>query len=162
MDSTTTDATAAPATVRSWRFADARESEAFRDAWQEPLVRFLHRHLDRFGDPAEQIRRCLEQASSQEPQYGGTVTVALEGDDIVAAAVTRDTHMGGYAPENLLVYVAAHGERRGRGLGRQVLEGMLGVVDGDVALHVEPDNPAQALYEKLGFTHAYREMRLRR
>jgi ribosomal protein S18 acetylase RimI-like enzyme len=31
--------------------------------------------------------------------------------------------------------------------------------DGNVALHVEPDNPAKFLYEKLGFTSKYLEMR---
>ena len=31
---------------------------------------------------------------------------------------------------------------------------------GNIALHVEPDNPAIKLYEKLGFTNKYLEMRL--
>jgi ribosomal protein S18 acetylase RimI-like enzyme len=31
---------------------------------------------------------------------------------------------------------------------------------GNIALHVEPDNPAKILYEKLGFTNKYLEMRL--
>jgi len=30
---------------------------------------------------------------------------------------------------------------------------------GNVALHVEPNNPAKILYEKLGFTNKYLEMR---
>ena len=34
------------------------------------------------------------------------------------------------------------------------------VSDGDIALHVEPDNPARFLYEKMGFTSKYVEMRL--
>jgi ribosomal protein S18 acetylase RimI-like enzyme len=31
---------------------------------------------------------------------------------------------------------------------------------GNIALHVEPDNPAAHLYRKLGFTSKYLEMRL--
>jgi ribosomal protein S18 acetylase RimI-like enzyme len=31
---------------------------------------------------------------------------------------------------------------------------------GNIALHVEPENPARYLYEKLGFTNKYLEMRL--
>lgn len=36
------------------------------------------------------------------------------------------------------------------------------MANGGIALHVEPDNPARYLYEKLGFTHKYLEMRLTR
>ena len=35
-------------------------------------------------------------------------------------------------------------------------------VEGAIALHVEPDNPAKFLYEKLGFTNKYLEMRLQK
>ncbi|HAB28956.1 MAG TPA: GNAT family N-acetyltransferase, partial [Xanthomarina gelatinilytica] len=34
--------------------------------------------------------------------------------------------------------------------------------EGDVALHVEPNNPAIKLYESLGFTNKYLEMRLKK
>ena len=33
---------------------------------------------------------------------------------------------------------------------------------GDIALHVEANNPAKFLYEKLGFTNPYLEMRLKK
>ena len=36
------------------------------------------------------------------------------------------------------------------------------MANGDIALHVEPDNPAKILYEKLGFTNKYLEMRLKK
>jgi ribosomal-protein-alanine N-acetyltransferase len=32
--------------------------------------------------------------------------------------------------------------------------------EGNIALHVEPDNPAKNLYERMGFTNKYLEMRL--
>ena len=40
------------------------------------------------------------------------------------------------------------------------MEQALKLTKGDVALHVEPDNPAKKLYERLGFTNKYLEMRL--
>lgn len=151
---------APPRAVTTWTFQDDEESARFRRDQLERVATFLHQHLDAYGDPFDQIERCLQEASSRAPELGGTVTVAADGDDtLVGVVVTRRTHMGGYAPENLLVYVAAHGARRGEGIGRSVMEAALAAVDGAVALHVEPDNPARHLYERLGFTHKYLEMR---
>jgi ribosomal protein S18 acetylase RimI-like enzyme len=43
-----------------------------------------------------------------------------------------------------------------------LLKKALDKVKGNVALHVEPDNPARFLYEKIGFTSKYVEMRYKR
>jgi Acetyltransferases len=67
--------------------------------------------------------------------------------------------MKGYIPENILVYIATHKKYRGRGIGKRLMTEALRRADGNVALHVEPDNPAKFLYEKLGFTSKYLEMR---
>jgi len=40
------------------------------------------------------------------------------------------------------------------------MEETVKVCDGSIALHCEPDNPAKKLYEKLGFSSKYLEMRL--
>lgn len=156
--------TTAPAALRvtSWTFDDDDETEAFRRDQLDEVVDFLFEHLDQFGDPREHVRRCLLQASGRGPAEGGTVTLARKDGELVGAVVTNDTHLSGYTPENLLVYVATHGGHRGEGIGRAVMERAVAAVEGSVALHVEPDNPAFELYRKLGFTHKYLEMRLER
>ena len=70
--------------------------------------------------------------------------------------------MDGYIPENILVYIATHHDYRGKGLGKQLMQIAIKTVEGAIALHVEPDNPAKFLYEKLGFTNKYLEMRLQK
>ena len=45
---------------------------------------------------------------------------------------------------------------RGRGIGRVLMEGILAEgrsTDKRVTIHVEHDNPAQRLYDRLGFQH---------
>jgi GNAT superfamily N-acetyltransferase len=69
------------------------------------------------------------------------------------------TGMQGYIPENILVYVAVDADRRGEGIGKAIVERALEEADGDVKLHVEYDNPAKRLYERLGFASKYAEMR---
>jgi ribosomal protein S18 acetylase RimI-like enzyme len=70
--------------------------------------------------------------------------------------------MSGYIPENILVYIATHRDKRGQGLGKKLMSKAIEISQGDIALHVEADNPARFLYEKLGFTNPYLEMRLKK
>jgi ribosomal-protein-alanine N-acetyltransferase len=58
------------------------------------------------------------------------------------------------------VYIAVHEESRGSGLGKKMMQEVIEKAEGGIALHVEPDNPARRLYERLGFTSKYLEMRL--
>ena len=145
--------------LTSHDFVSPSDRADFRDTHLDDVARFLHEHLGVYGDPLEQIRACLLRAAGDGPTDGGSVVVARSGDEIVGAVVTNDTHMGGYVPENLLVYIASHAGHRGRGIGRALMERAVDVTEGAIALHVEPDNPAVGLYRKLGFTSKYLEMR---
>ena len=146
--------------LTTFTFEDEAERSAFQRDRLGAVAGFLFEHLGRYGDPLEQIERCLRRASGSGPTDGGTVTVAEDAGEIVGAVVTNDTHMAEYTPENLLVYIATHAAHRGRGIGSALMERALDSVEGSVALHVEHDNPAAALYRKLGFTSKYLEMRL--
>ena len=148
------------ASVTSVLLSTPGDRATFRRERLEPVARFLHDHLDRYGDPIDQIRAALMRAAGDGPHDGGTVTIAEQDGEIVGAVVTNDTHMTGYVPENLLVYVATHRDRRGQGIGKALMSTAIDACQGSIALHVEPDNPAVGLYEALGFTNKYLEMRL--
>ncbi|CAM4438417.1 GNAT family N-acetyltransferase [Deinococcus marmoris] len=135
---------------------DAPETLSAEDGGR--VAEFLHTHLDEYGDALHDIQACLAYARER----GGSVTYAEEDGEILGAVITNRTGMGGFIPENILVYIAVHGKTRGRGLGKQLMETVLANVEGNVALHVEPHNPARKLYERLGFTNKYLEMRLQR
>lgn len=148
--------------IRTWSFASDAEAERFRDERLAAVAAFLHHHLDQYGDPEEQIRACLRYASSRARGEGGTVTEAFVDGELAGVVVTNRTGMGGYIPENVLVYIAVDAAQRGQGVGRALMDAVLDTVEGAVALHVEPDNPARRLYERLGFENKYLEMRLAR
>ena len=59
-----------------------------------------------------------------------------------------------------LVYIATHKNHRGKGIGKGLMQKTIDLAEGSIALHVEPDNPARFLYEKVGFSSKYIEMRL--
>lgn len=129
---------------------------------REKIAGFLHEHLDQYGDAREHILSCIGYAFSDHPGQDGFILVAHEDGEIAGAVIINDTNMGGYIPEHILVYIAVRADSRGQGIGRQLMERTIEETDGDIALHVEPDNPARYLYEKYGFTNKYLEMRLKK
>jgi len=134
------------------------EIEELSEVRKEEIVEFLFKHLEQYGDERRAIEKCLNYASEK----GGSVWVAYNDNNLVGVSIFNETGMQGYIPENILVYIAVHKSQRGRGLGKQIIQSALSKISGDVALHVEKDNPAKFLYEKLGFTNPYLEMRLKR
>jgi len=68
--------------------------------------------------------------------------------------------MKDYIPENILVYIATDKNHRGKGIGKELMLKTIDIATGNIALHVEPENPAKYLYEKVGFSSKYLEMRL--
>lgn len=124
------------------------------------LVDFLYEHLENYGDTPSAIRKCLMYAL--DPQRGGQVITVNVGDELAGVVITNSTRMQEYIPENILVYIATHKKFRGRGLGKALMEATIGGCEGNIALHVEHNNPARFLYEKMGFTNPYLEMRLLR
>lgn len=123
---------------------------------------FLYEHLDEYGDKREDIKKAIHYAQKERASHGGFILVGYEEDEIAGVVVINKTGMEGYIPENILVYIAVHGDHRGKGYGKKLMQKALQYTDGDIALHVEPDNPARYLYEKLGFTSKYLEMRLQK
>ncbi len=126
------------------------------------ISNFLFTHLEKYGDKLESIEMAMNYAVSDDSGKGGFVLAGYEEGNIVGAVVINKTGMGGYIPENILVYIAVHSEKRGKGYGKRLMEKAISETEGDIALHVEAKNPAKGLYEKLGFTNPYLEMRLKK
>jgi|SRR5690554_827871 len=126
------------------------------------IVNFLYKNLDNYGDPKEEIFNCLSYALKERISFGGFVVVVQDKHKVVGAVIVNNTGMEGYIPENILVYIATHQDYRGKGIGKKLMDKVLVMANGDIALHVEKNNPAIHLYEKYGFTTPYLEMRLKR
>jgi len=127
---------------------------------ESQILDFLFEHLDQYGDAKQDIKLAMDYALRRDNRPGGLLLVATDNQNVVGAVVLNQTGMKGYIPENILVYIATHNQYRGQGIGKQLLQMAIEHSEGNIALHVEPDNPAKKLYEKLGFTNKYLEMRL--
>lgn len=129
-------------------------------AEKKEIVDFLFHNLDQFGDTKPDIEKAINYAIQESQSPGGFVLVSRVGAEIACAVVVNETGMKGYIPENILVYIATHKDMRGKGIGKSLMMEAINTAKGNIALHVEPENPARYLYEKLGFTNKYLEMRL--
>ena len=135
------------------------KNQEFAVGQQVEVNEFLYKSLQEYGDPKEDIKAAMDYALGEENSPGGFVLVANDGDKIVGSVVVNRTGMKKYIPENILVYIATDAACRGQGIGKKLMETAIEQADGSIALHVEPNNPAKGLYEKLGFTNKYLEMR---
>ncbi len=142
------------------RFKIFNSSNPISDEERTEIIGFLHTHLDQFRDTKEAIGRAIAYSMSEIAGPGGFVLQGKVDDDIVGVVVINKTGMEGYIPENILVYIAVDQKFRGKGYGKELMIKAIDLAEGDVKLHVEHDNPARFLYEKLGFTNKYMEMRL--
>ena len=129
---------------------------------KQTIVNFLFENLDQYGDPKFQIEKAIDYSLKEFESFGGFTMLLQDDEQLIAAVVINRTGMGDYIPENILVYIAVHKEHRGEGLGSKLLKSVVEYTKGDIALHVEANNPAKRLYEKFGFTNPYLEMRLKK
>jgi [ribosomal protein S18]-alanine N-acetyltransferase len=137
-----------------------KDSEFSSGLSRNNFIDFLYEHLERFGDTKEAISKSIDYAFSDDKGKGGFLLAAYDDDKLIGELVMNKTGMEGYIPENILVYVAVDSSCRGKGYGREICNKAIGIAEGNVALHVEYDNPAKRLYERIGFTTKYAEMRL--
>lgn len=127
---------------------------------KETILNFLFKNLEQYGDPKQDIEKCMNYALNETPSFGGFIVTASIENNIAGAVIVNQTGMKDYIPENILVYIATDANQRGKGIGKALMQHAIDNAQGNIALHVEPDNPAIKLYEKLGFTNKYLEMRL--
>ena len=127
----------------------------------ESYVSFLHINLEEYGDKKEDIAKALDYALAKNNKPGGFILVAKDAKaSIMGITVVLDTLMEQFIPEHILVYIATDTNQRGKGIGKKLIQAAIQYTKGSIALHVEPQNPAKILYEKLGFENKYLEMRL--
>lgn len=138
---------------------DKNQSPPFQ---RDEIADFLKKSLEQYGDEKESILKCIAYAYGDKSGQDGFILLAHEEKSILGAVIINDTNMGGYIPEHILVYIAVDPKTRGMGVGKELMRRVIEETKGDIALHVEPDNPARNLYEKFGFTNKYLEMRLKK
>lgn len=129
---------------------------------RENVIDFLFSNLQEYGDPRADIEKCLEYALEETTSFGGFIVVSYLENEMSGVVIVNQTGMKDYIPENILVYIATDKNHRGKGIGKTLMQKTIEMAEGNIALHVEPENPARFLYEKFGFSSKYIEMRYKK
>lgn len=142
------------------QFTEYNSSNQPKKQEELAIIRFLFNELGSYGDPEHHIQKAVDYALGRNYKPGGFVLVTKEAENIVSAVVINETGMEDYIPENILVYIATDQNQRGKGIGKKVMQEVIARTKGNIALHIDSNNPARRLYERLGFEVKYLEMRL--
>lgn len=158
-----TASTEAPSIDTAFQFHIIR-SDRQMPKWLDrtALIHFIHATMTPWQDTQGDISRGLDYAFSKESGKGGFLILVTRGEELCGSLLMLNTGMGGFVPENLLLFVSVNPALRGHGLGTKIIDRALQECEGAIKLHVDHDNPAKRLYERLGFQHKYAEMRLSR
>ena len=126
------------------------------------VTKFLYKYSGEFKDSKSAIRKSVMYAAKEVPGLGGYVFIIENKDEILGAVVVNRTGMNEYLAENILVYVAVKEEFRKQGIAKKLIAHTVKYCNGDIAIHVNKDNPAIKLFENQGFKSRNIEMRLER
>ncbi len=125
----------------------------------DELAKFLCEHMEPFDDSTDYTKQGIKDSLTGKPDKGGFIILAKNDGQIVGALVMLATGMKNYIPGYCLLFIGVDSSERGAGIGQQIMNHALEITKGDVYLHVEENNPAKRLYERMGFKHTYAEMR---
>lgn len=126
------------------------------------VANFLFENSGDYGDSKSAIKKSLLYAAKELPGLGGFVFVMEHQNDILGALVINKTGMKEYIPENILVNVAVKKGYRGKGIAKELINYMMNYCKGDIALHINKNNPVMKLFENRGFKPKNIEMVLER
>ncbi|MFD1163314.1 GNAT family N-acetyltransferase [Hwangdonia seohaensis] len=126
------------------------------------ITNFLYEHSGVFKDTKSAIQKSILYAAKELPGLGGYVFVMENRNEILGAVVVNRTGMNEYLSENILVYVAVKKSFRRKGIAKALIKHTIKYCKGDIAVHINIDNPVIKIFEKQGFKARNIEMRLER
>lgn len=126
------------------------------------ITNFLFENSGPFKDPKSGIHKSILYAAKEISGLGGYVFIVEDKNEILGAAVVNKTGMNEYLSENILVNVAVKENSRRKGIAKKLIKHTITYCKGDIAIHINKDNPAILLFKKEGFKVKNIEMRLER
>jgi GNAT superfamily N-acetyltransferase len=126
------------------------------------IANFLHENSGEYADRKSAVKKSLLYAAKEIAGLGGYVFIMEHKNEILGALIINKTGMKEYIPENILVNLAVKKEYRGKGIAKELINYTIKYCKGDIALHINKNNPVVKLFENSGFKPKNIEMVLER
>lgn len=121
---------------------------------RERIYRLTKDWLGEYGDPEIEMSDAIENAYDR-----GFILMSLNNDQPQGVCIVVHTGFDHFLPTYHLAYLGTDHSRKGRGIGSDLLRRAVEMTEGNLSLHVDPENKgAQNLYEKMGFKYVYNRM----
>ena len=88
---------------------------------EEEMITFFHETMKPFEDEPGDIKAALDYMYSKNGGKGGFLMVSRVNGELGGALLMLNTGMGGYVPENILLFVTIDPKLRGQGIGRRMM-----------------------------------------
>lgn len=137
-----------------------RENQDVNLIEREEIAEFIQDNSFGHRDSLDNINNAINYVFKGE---GGFILLQYNNYQILTGvAVMNETGMRGYLSDNILVYLAVSKKVIDRRISEEIVIETINRSEGDISLHLEKRNPARFIFEKLGFTNPFLEMRLSR
>jgi ribosomal protein S18 acetylase RimI-like enzyme len=79
---------------------------------------------------------------------------------MVGGLVLNKTGLDDIFPENIIMFIATHPQHRQKGVARKMVRTAKEFTNGEIAIHIKPNNPFSGFLSKSGFSDSLLQLKL--
>jgi len=130
------------------------EIKSFNDKNKDDLLDMTRSWLSTYNDSVGETLDAIEKAMKE-----GFLLIAKRNGEEQGICIIVNMGFERFIPTYHLAYIGVKSGNKGRGVASELIGHAIELTDGNLSLHVDPDNKrAKNLYRKMGFNHVYDRM----
>jgi len=128
--------------------------KSFNDKNKDDLLDMTRSWLSTYNDSVGETLDAIEKAMKE-----GFLLIAKRNGEEQGICIIVNMGFERFIPTYHLAYIGVKSGNKGRGVASELIGHAIELTDGNLSLHVDPDNKrAKNLYRKMGFNHVYDRM----
>jgi hypothetical protein len=112
------------------------------------VIKFLEYHL---GVSKAKIEMAVEYAIKDCPSFGGLILVVSRAEEPVAVAIIHKSGANGHQAKHTLAYYAISERFQTEEFVSDFFDKLINLSNGDLAIHIDANDPVSGIFQKLGF-----------